>query len=95
MIIENEEQKKQVLETLEMLVNALESYDRRHQFNACLKGFSDINNTNKEHIEAARLQYEANLQKRFDHYVKGSLDPVHPLDDSGPRGYVFFRSLEW
>ena len=94
MIIENEEQKQQVLNTLEMLVNALESYDRRQQFNARLNGFEDLNNTIKEHMQSARRQYEEHLQSRFEHSVKGSLEP-HSLDDSGPRGYIFFKDVKW
>ena len=30
----------------------------------------------------------------LEHPVKGSLEPQHPLDDSGPRGHAFFKTLD-
>lgn len=94
-MIKNSEQREKAMKSIEVLVNAVEEYDRGQQNASVLNGFGDINNTMAQQINEARLNYELDLQRRFDHEVKGSLEPQHPLDDSGPRGVIFFRSLEW
>ncbi len=96
-MIKNENQRAQAMERIENLVNQVEDYDRRkqeidaekyHSFfeYKYIDRFEDINR-----IEELNRRNAAKLRM----HLKGSLGKLfHPLDDSGPRGYVFFKSLD-
>lgn len=94
MKIENDKDRDSVVGMIAYLTNAVEQYDRATQNASVCGSFTSQYITPSEVIEAARRQYEENLQMRFEHSVKGSLEP-HSLDDSGPRGYIFFKDVKW
>lgn len=90
-MIRNETQRAQAIERIENLVNQVEDYDRRkHEIDAeKYHSFFEY-----KHIDLVKELNRRNADKLKMH-IKGSFGPMwHPLDDSGPRGYVFFRSIE-
>ena len=92
-MIRNEHERKVTMDHIERLVKLVEDYDRRVESQKALQkhdvdaenyheGFTNI--TLHEFVDASRHHFET--------YLKGSLG--HPLDDSGPRGVVFFRGVK-
>ena len=93
-MIRNEHERKITMDHIERLVKLVEDYDKhrakakydvqKHDVDAenYHEGFRNI--TLNDFVEASHHHFET--------YLKGSLG--HPLDDSGPRGVIFFRSLE-
>jgi methionine synthase I (cobalamin-dependent) len=89
MKILNDSQRAQAIERIEKLVNAVEAYDNAKHEDDAERYHSFFT------YKSIDLAKELNRKQPETHhtYVAGSLGPMwHPLDDSGPRGYVFFRT---
>ena len=90
-MIKNENQRARAIQHIENLVNQVEDYDRRKQEIDAEKYHSFFEYKHIDRIEELNRRNAANLRM----HIKGSLGSLfHPLDDSGPRGYVFFKSLD-
>ena len=95
MKINNHEEYVYAFEMLKGLVDAIEDY-------ASNKEVVDLSQNNEDNAQVLNNFYSWKPIKRdksinvqqFEHPVKGSLAPQHPLDDSGPRGHTFFKTLD-
>jgi hypothetical protein len=86
MKIRNHEEYVLACEELRVMVSAIEAYNNYNEVNAELMAQAPD-------YKSMDLSRNDNRVQPHDceTHVKGSLDPqVHPLDDSGPRGYKFF-----
>jgi len=86
MKIRNHEEYVLACEKLRVMVSAIEAYKNYNEVNAELM---------PQAPDYKSIDLTRNASRKQPHYcethIKGSLDPqVHPLDDSGPRGYKFF-----
>lgn len=88
MKILNDSQREQAMKRIEALVEAVEAYDNAKQQDDAERYHSFFT------YKPIDLAKELNRSQPETHhtFVAGSLGPMwHPLDDSGPRGYVFFK----